>query len=181
MHTHTHWRTQRRIHGIYKRRPHTQHKPDTSTFWWKSRVGPKSGGPAQSSNRTTSFAAGLGEVRVPPGPPTGGGPNNGSKPRPSQGGKMAGGATQHRITAQGSTETPRHDSPRHSPTMAQQLGHVGKGADATAPCSHSAGPTQHQTRQKGRGPRPPLPPLAIHGSPGWHAMEADPSRSKRSY
>ena len=66
----THWRTQRRLHGIYKRRPHTQQQPNTSMLWWKSRVGPKSGGPAQPFDRTTSFEPGLGEVRVPPGPPT---------------------------------------------------------------------------------------------------------------
>ena len=58
----THWRTQRRIHGIYKRRPHTQHKPDTSTYWWQSRVGPKSGGPAQIPRNLRSQAPGLGEV-----------------------------------------------------------------------------------------------------------------------
>ena len=94
----THWRTQRRLHGIYRRRPHTQRQPNPSTLWWKSRIGPKSGGPAQYFPRTTSFEPGLGEVRVPPGPPTGGEPNSGSKPQSSQGGKMAGGATQHRIT-----------------------------------------------------------------------------------
>ena len=40
-------------------------------IWRKSRVGPKSDGPAQYSTGTTSFEPGLGEVRVPPGPPTG--------------------------------------------------------------------------------------------------------------
>ena len=38
-------------------------------------------------------------VRVPPGPPTGGEPNSDSTSWPSHGGKMAGGATQHRTTA----------------------------------------------------------------------------------
>ena len=38
-------------------------------------------------------------VRVPPGPPTGGEPNSDSTSWPSHGGKMVGGATQHRTTA----------------------------------------------------------------------------------
>ena len=38
-------------------------------------------------------------VRVPPGPPTGGEPNSDSTSWPSHGGKMAGGAAQHRTTA----------------------------------------------------------------------------------
>ena len=69
---HTPWRTQRRLHGIYRRRPQTQQTPKHSILWWKSRVGPKSDGPAQYSIRPTYFEPGLGEVRVPPGPPTGG-------------------------------------------------------------------------------------------------------------
>ena len=112
---HTHWHTQRRLHGIYKRRPQTQHTHKPSNTWWKSRVGPKSDGPAWHSRKTTFSEPRLGEVRVPPGPPTGGEPNSGSMPRPSQGGKKVGGATQHRITTQGSTRKPRLDKPRLSP------------------------------------------------------------------
>ena len=68
---------------------------------------------------------------------------------------MAGGTTQHRITTQGSTQTPCPDSPRHSPAVAQNI--AGRGADNTAPRSHKAGQTKPQAWRKGRGPRPPLP------------------------
>ena len=64
----THWHTQRRPHGIYKRRPQTQHTHKPSNTWWKSRVGPKSDGPARYSMKTTFSEPRLGEVRVPPGP-----------------------------------------------------------------------------------------------------------------
>ena len=70
---------------------------------------------------------------------------------------MAGGATQHRITTQGSTQTPRHDSPQHSPAKAQHIAHAGKGADVTAPCSHQTGQTTSPKRRQGRGLRPALP------------------------
>ena len=119
---HTHWHTQRRLHGIYKRRPQTQHTHKHSNIWWKSRVGPKSDGPAWYTMKTIFYEPRLGEVRVPPGPPTGGEPNSGSMPRPSQGGKMVGGATPHRITTQGSTRTPRPDQPRLSPAPNKQDG-----------------------------------------------------------
>ena len=152
---HTPWRTQRRLHGIYRRRPQTQQTHKHRMIWWKSRVGPKSDGPAQYLIEATSFESGLGEVRVPPGPPTGGEPKSGSKPRSSQGGKMAGGATQHRITAQGSTRTPCPDSPRHPPALPQHI--AGSGAETTAPCPHKAGQTKPHTLRKGRGSRPPLP------------------------
>ena len=56
-----------------------------------SRTGPKSGGLAAINIATLRPA--LDEVRVPPGPPTGGEPAYGIKPWPSQGGKVAGGAT----------------------------------------------------------------------------------------
>ena len=114
---HAPWRTQRRIHGFYRRRPQTQQTLKHSMPWQTSRVGPKSDGPAQYFTKMTSFEPRLGEVRVPPGPPTGGEPNSGSKPRSSQGG----GATQHRITTQGSTKTPCPDSPRRPPAMAQNI------------------------------------------------------------
>ena len=68
---------------------------------------------------------------------------------------MAGGATQHRITAQGSKRTPRPDSPRCTPAMALKI--AGLGADITAPRPHKTGQTKPQTSRKGRGPRPPLP------------------------
>ena len=68
---------------------------------------------------------------------------------------MAGGATQHRITTQGSKRTPRPDSPRCTPAMALKT--AGLGANITAPCPHKTGQTKPQTPRKGRGPRPPLP------------------------
>ena len=59
-------------------------------------AGPKSGGLA-ATNITTPRQE-LDEVRVPPGPPTGGEPTYGIKPWPSQGGKVAGGATSRQTT-----------------------------------------------------------------------------------
>ena len=106
--------------------------------------------------KTTFPEPRLGEVRVPPGPPTGGEPNSGSTPRPSQGGKMVGGATPHRIATQGSTQTPRPDTPRHFPAKAQCTEHAGKGAGVTAPGSHKTGHSKPRTCRKGRGHRPPL-------------------------
>ena len=146
----THWHTQRRLHGIYKRRPQTQHTRKPSNTWWTSRVGPKSDGPAWYSLKITFPEPRLGEVRVPPQPPTGGEPNSGSMPRPSQGGKKVGGATPHRITTQGSTGTPRPDQPRLSPARAQSTEQVGRGAAATAPGSHKTDRTKHPTSRPGR-------------------------------
>ena len=59
-------------------------------------AGPKSGGLA-AINITTPRQE-LDEARVPPGPPTGGEPTYGIKPWPSQGGKVAGGATSRQTT-----------------------------------------------------------------------------------
>ena len=71
--------------------------PDASTeIKDTSCAGPKSGGLA-AINITTPRQE-LDEVRVPPGPPTGGEPAYGIKPWPSQGGKVAGGATSRQTT-----------------------------------------------------------------------------------
>ena len=71
--------------------------PDASTeITDTSCTGPKSGGLA-AINITTPRQE-LDEVRVPPGPPTGGEPAYGIKPWPSQGGKVAGGATSRQTT-----------------------------------------------------------------------------------
>ena len=77
---HTHWHTQRRLHGIYKRRPQTQHTHKPSKTWCTSRVGPKSDGPAWYSMKTTFSTSRLGEKTegVPPGPLTRREPNSGS-------------------------------------------------------------------------------------------------------
>ena len=69
------------LHGIYKRRPQTQRTHKPSKTWWTSRVGPKSDGPAWYSMKTTFSTSRLGEVRVPPGPPTGGEPNSHGLPK----------------------------------------------------------------------------------------------------
>ena len=71
--------------------------PDVSTeIKNTSRTGPKSGGLAAINIATLRPA--LDEVRVPPGPPTGGEPAYGIKPWSSQGGKVAGGATPRQTT-----------------------------------------------------------------------------------
>ena len=72
--------TPRRFHG------NQEYEPHRSQVRWSSRN--------QHHNTQTRAR----EVRVPPGPPTGGEPAYGIKPWPSQGGKVAGGATSRQTT-----------------------------------------------------------------------------------
>ena len=98
-------------------------------------------------------------MRVPPKPPTGGEPNLtvvASHSLPKEG-RWRVARPQHRITAQGSTPTPRPDSPHQSPAMVRKTHYKGKGADVTGPRSHHTGQTTSTKRHQGRGYRPPLP------------------------